>query len=369
MQHFGSLVPGSHFAQRYEIIAPLAQGGMGTVYLACAIDRRDFLVALKVLDPSLLSSPEALSRFRSEIVASYKVEHPNVVRSYEYFDEPNLQAYAMEYVEGSSLRSMLRSGPLDVQFAVAILLQIAAGLEAVHAEGVVHRDLKPENILVSKKGEVKIGDFGVARLSNAQSVTHVNALVGTADYVAPEYIETGECDARGDIYAVGVIGYEMLAGHSPFPAVQTAAALAERFAAKPQPLLTAAPRCPRPVAVVIERAMEHRLGSRFQSAAELRTALKQVHDHMWAEREEDIDSVTATLTHTPDPLVATMRLDPAVVKAAQTRRSRMPIWIGASVLAALLAVGGALLSMSLQTSPAPEQSGNIQAERERFLGP
>jgi serine/threonine protein kinase len=275
----------------------------------------------------------------------------------------------MEYVEGSSLRSMLRSGPLDVQFVVTLLLQIAAGLEAVHAEGIVHRDLKPENILVSKKGEVKIGDFGVARLSNAQSVTHVNALVGTADYVAPEYIETGECDARGDIYAVGVIGYEMLAGHSPFPAVQSAAALAERFATKPQPLFTAAPRCPRNVAAVIERAMEHKLAARYQSATELRAALKNVHEHMWAEHDEDLDSVTATLTHAPEPLVATMRLDPGIVKAAQARPSPMPLWIGAAALAALLAVGGALLSTTLQRPPPQDQNGNIQAERERFLGP
>ncbi|RMD87581.1 MAG: serine/threonine protein kinase, partial [Candidatus Dadabacteria bacterium] len=208
--------PGTIFGQRYEIIRCLGSGGMGVVYLACDTEYRDFLVALKLLYPGIVDSPEARERFRNEIVASYRVNHKNVVRAFEYFDSDEYQAYAMEYIAGGDLADLMEGispdNPLPEKKIADILFQISSGLNAIHSQGILHRDLKPENILLTPDGVVKINDFGVARLKGSITLTAVGAMVGTPKYVSPEYIESGHCDQRSDIYAVGIIGYELLTG-------------------------------------------------------------------------------------------------------------------------------------------------------------
>ncbi|MBX7143564.1 MAG: serine/threonine protein kinase [Oligoflexia bacterium] len=268
------LEPGSLFGGRYEVIRHLGAGGMGSVYLACDPRHRDFLVALKVLYPGVIKSEETRVRFRNEIIASYRINHRNIVRAYEYFDESEYQAYAMEYVDGGDLHDRMQKGAMSPALVIDILRQIAGGLEAVHSEGIVHRDLKPENILLTKRGIVKITDFGVARLRGSQTLTQDGAMVGTPKYVAPEYIETGESDQRGDIFAVGVIGYEMLAGQSPYRADSRMSLLAERFKAEVPDLQKICPSCPLGLVRVIEKAMQVRLSERYQTAEELRRDLE-----------------------------------------------------------------------------------------------
>ena len=138
----------------------------------------------------------------------------------------------MEFVDGSDLSEMMRRNRVDWRRAVEILLQIASGLDAIHKAGIVHRDLKPENMLIATDGTVKISDFGVARLKGSITLTQAGAMVGTPKYVSPEYIETGECDHRGDIYALGVIGFELLAGRSPFRSTTRVSMMMERFKSK-----------------------------------------------------------------------------------------------------------------------------------------
>ncbi|MCB0339876.1 MAG: serine/threonine protein kinase, partial [Bdellovibrionales bacterium] len=228
------LDPGHLVGGRYEVIRCVGAGGMGAVYLACDPNYREFLVALKILYPGIIKSPETRERFRNEIVASYRVNHKNVVRAYEYFDEGDIQAYAMEYIDGGDLSEWILDEDgnlhaLPLEDVVRILHQIACGIEAIHAAGIVHRDLKPENILLTKDGVAKISDFGVARLSGGISLTAVGAMVGTPKYVSPEYVELGECDHRGDLFAVGIMGFELLTGRTPFHAESRVSVMMERF--------------------------------------------------------------------------------------------------------------------------------------------
>ncbi|MBN8547781.1 MAG: serine/threonine protein kinase [Deltaproteobacteria bacterium] len=361
------LQSGSVFAERYEILAPIGAGGMGAVYLACNPRKRDFLVALKVLDASMLNSKEALTRFRNEIVATYGVDHPNIVRAYEYFDQADFQAYAMEYVDGGTLKNFLQSGPLDPTFTTNILLQVSAGLEAVHAKSIVHRDLKPENLLMSKKGVVKISDFGVARLQGAQAVTHVGALVGTAQYVAPEYIETGECDHRGDIYALGVIGYEMLSGTSPFKSQSTVTAMLERFNNRPPALRELLAHCPPELARIVEKAMSIRIAERYQSATEMRADLERL-QHQLLFDEAEFEAPKAARLSAPDPLIETMRLPPQahLLRPKNRTLQRRILIAGMGVLAGVVALG---IVYAGQQTPPREKPMSVEEQRYILLGP
>lgn len=362
------LQSGSLFAQRYEILTPIGSGGMGAVYLACDPRKRDFLVALKVLDPAMLRSEQALARFRNEIIAAYGVDHPNIVRAYEYFDEADFQAYAMEYIDGGTLKSFLRAGKLDPAFTVNVLLQVTSGLEAVHAQNIVHRDLKPENLLITKKGMVKISDFGVARLQGSQTVTHVGALVGTAQYVAPEYVETGECDHRGDIYALGVIGYEMLSGTSPFKSQSTVSAMLERFRVQPRPLRELSTGCPAELARIIEKAMSVRISERYQSAAELRADLQNLQEEM-IRNEARSDSQHASSLRPPESMIAeTVRLPSQahLLRPKNKTVQRRVFIVSIGVLAGALSLWLAYSSARTANGPKPM---SVEEQRYILLGP
>ncbi len=265
---------GMRFGGRYEIIRCVGSGGMGAVYLASDPRYKNFQVALKVMYPGMFKTPEARERFKTETIATYRVTHRNIVRAYEFFDSDTVQAYAMEYVDGGDLQMQMRSGGLPIERVVDILRQAAAGLNAIHLDGIVHRDLKPENILLNSKGLVKIGDFGVARFGgNNSSVTQAGAMVGTPKYFAPEYIETGESDQRGDIYALGVIAYELISGHSPFRADSQVSMMIERIQLPFASLRVAVAHCPPDLAKIVEKAMSVSVNKRYQSAEELYTDL------------------------------------------------------------------------------------------------
>ncbi|MBX7136516.1 MAG: serine/threonine protein kinase [Oligoflexia bacterium] len=263
------LKPGIEFGGRYTILNPIGAGGMGAVYVARDNSHPEFLVALKVLYPGVIKTREARERFRSEIVASYRLNHPNIVRAYEYFDQQDLQAYAMEYIDGGDLFQRMKEGPMGATEVIRIMKQVASALAAIHAEGIVHRDLKPENILMTKKGSVKVTDFGVARMKDSSTLTQAGAMVGTPKYLSPEYVETGECDHRGDIYALGVIGYEMISGASPFRSDSKVSLMVERLRTDFPPVRRVAKHCPPGLAGIIERAMAVNIHKRYQSAAEL----------------------------------------------------------------------------------------------------
>jgi len=264
------LEPGVLFAERFEIIRRIGAGGMGAVYLAKDANNPDFQVAVKILYPGIIKTREARERFRNEILASYRLHHPNIVRAYEYFDLEDVQAFAMELVDGGDLAQIITKGPMPVTRAVTILKQLCQGLEAIHQNGIVHRDLKPENILIDSQGTYKIGDFGVARIEGNNTLTQAGALVGTPKYLAPEYIEKGTCDHRGDIYALGVIAYEMLTGKSPFEGNNKTDMLLDRFKVKPAvKLAKEVPSCPEVLRLIIDKALAVRVNERYQHAQQM----------------------------------------------------------------------------------------------------
>jgi serine/threonine protein kinase len=265
-----SLQPGTVIASRYEVVKCLGQGSMGLVYACRHRELSGHLVAIKVLFPEVAQDNVAAARFRNEIVASYGVSHPNVVRAYEYFRDGDLVAYTMEYVGGGDLAERLSGGePIAIPEVIRLLTQIAAGVQAIHDANIVHRDLKPENILLSATGEVKITDFGIARTGHGPKLTEHGGVVGTIDYVSPEYLEKGVVDARSDIYAVGVLAYEMLTGESPFRGDSVIATMTMRLRSDPKPPSTQRQDCPPELDRVILRALERDPEQRYQSMLEM----------------------------------------------------------------------------------------------------
>jgi len=201
-----------------EIETPLGRGGMGAVYLGrqMSLDRE---VAVKVLASELADDPVFLERLEREARLMAKLRHPNIVAVHDFQRTDDGAAIVMEFVEGGSLREKLQQHPqgLPVAEALRILRQIAAGLEAAHASGVIHRDMKPENVLIDRDGMARVTDFGLALPLHQGStrLTLTGTTVGTVDYMAPEQFKGGEADARLDVFALGVIAYELLTGQTP----------------------------------------------------------------------------------------------------------------------------------------------------------
>ncbi|MDD2857871.1 MAG: Stk1 family PASTA domain-containing Ser/Thr kinase [Candidatus Nanopelagicales bacterium] len=201
---------------RYVVQAKLARGGMATVYEALDI-RLDRVVALKVMHRHLADDPDFVARFQREARAAARLAHPHVVGVYDQGAADGLVYLAMEYVPGRTLRDIMREfGPLTPEQALVMLDPILEGLAAAHAAGFVHRDIKPENVLVSDDGRVKVADFGLARaVATSNSSATQGVLIGTVAYLSPEQVERGEADERSDIYAAGILLYEMVTGQVP----------------------------------------------------------------------------------------------------------------------------------------------------------
>lgn len=265
---------GDLIADRYQVIKCLGTGSMGSVYSCKHLELGNHIVALKVLYPEVAKDEVAQKRFRNEIFASYGVSHRNVVRAYEYIKDEDLVAYSMEYVEGVDLADRLaEENCLPLDEVVSIMLQIARGMQAIHAAGIIHRDLKPENILISQDGDIKIADFGIARTANAAKLTEHGGVVGTIDYVSPEYILNSQLDCRSDIYALGVLGYEMICGELPFKGESVYSSMTKRLESKAIAPTELRESCPKILSDIVIKALEAKPEERYQNADELEEAL------------------------------------------------------------------------------------------------
>jgi serine/threonine-protein kinase len=229
---------GQTIAGRYRIEGRLGVGGMSTVHLA--FDQRlERYVALKLLAEHLADDPTFVSRFRREALAAARLVHPNIVQVFDFgFDEGHHQHFiVMEHVSGHSCAELLRDrGYLEVDEAVEIITQACRGLDYAHRNGVVHRDVKPGNLLVSDADVVKLADFGIARAANQSSITQVGSVLGTAAYLAPEQARGEEAGPRADIYSLGVVAYQLLAGRLPYEAASLSELTLKQQRESPTPL-------------------------------------------------------------------------------------------------------------------------------------
>ncbi len=231
-------------------------------------------VAVKILHPHLALDESFVRRFRGEAIAAARLAHPSIVSVYDTLAEDGVNAIVMELVSGTTMRADLdQHGPLQLSAVLAIGTQVADALGAAHASGLVHRDVKPANILLSADGRVLVADFGIAKAAEGADLTNDGSMVGTAKYLAPEQVEGGPIDGRTDLYALGVVLYEALAGTPPFVAdTDTGTALA-RLHRDPTPLRQLRPQIPVAVELVVTRAMARQPDDRFPDAAAMRRAL------------------------------------------------------------------------------------------------
>jgi eukaryotic-like serine/threonine-protein kinase len=316
-QPASTLAIGGTFAKRYLILAKLGEGGMGAVFKAHDEElNRD--VALKVIRGELLSSMNVLQRFRMEVVLAQKIAHRNVVRIFDLGVVDDDRFFTMEFVEGKSLWSMLKEkGRLEPAEAAAIMTQVADGLSAAHAAGVIHRDLKPPNIMVGTDGRVVVMDFGIARSLENTGVTRLGDVIGTPDYMAPEHARGEIVDAKCDIFSLGIIFYELLLGKLPFAQVAQVGMVKRTEIPAPSPCKED-PAIPAGLSRIVDQCLALDPNRRYPGAAEL------VADLVLWQRSVGIDSPITQV----------------VVGTAPSRTSRRRI-VGAAAAAALLGAGGA----------------------------
>ncbi len=273
------LEPGSLVGDRYEILSILGMGGMGVVYKARDRELTD-LVALKALKPSLVGSDtfgvDVIELLKSELKLARKVTHANVLRTHDFQVVDGQPFISMEYVRGITLREMLeRSGQIPRAAALRLLQQLCAGLSAAHSQQVLHGDIKPENIILAPDGHAKLMDFGIARplVSNK---TADGPVLGTPYYMAPEQISGGPSDMRSDIYACGVVAYELLVGRLPFTGTTPKEVFVKHLQEAPLAPTSVVPDLPPWIEVVLLRCLAKEPAERFSTAVELRAALSHL---------------------------------------------------------------------------------------------
>ncbi|NOT33024.1 MAG: protein kinase [Candidatus Eisenbacteria bacterium] len=286
-----SLTPATRLGA-YEILAPLGAGGMGEVYRA-RDTRLGREVAVKVLPADMSARPDRLARFEREARSVAALNHPNIVTLFSVEEDRGVRFLTMELVEGSSLDQHVEPGGLPIARVVELGLAIADALTAAHTKGVVHRDLKPANVMVSRKGRIKVLDFGLAKYADSAAPLETSnaatlpapisldgQLVGTVPYMAPEQIRGGAVDARSDLFALGILLYELLVGRRPFTGESTADVSSSILRDAPGPLTHIRAEVPVDLDRIVLRCLEKDPRSRFQSAHEVCNALRGVRDSL-----------------------------------------------------------------------------------------
>jgi serine/threonine-protein kinase len=264
----------------FRILRRLGRGGMAEVYLAEQTSLKRS-VALKVLRAKMMEDPTYVKRFKTEALAAANLSHPNIVHVYTVGEADGVHFIAQEYVHGLNLRELLaRKGPPDLPLVLHIMKQVAAALQAAGQAGIVHRDIKPENIMITRKGEVKVADFGLAKVTTAEGSaihqTQVGVTMGTPLYMSPEQVNGAALDHRSDIYSFGVTCYHMLTGAPPFMGENAIAVALKHLREEPVPLQNARPDLPPALCQIIHKMMAKNADDRYASAALVLKDLKRL---------------------------------------------------------------------------------------------
>jgi serine/threonine protein kinase len=325
-------------AGRYRIEGQVGHGGMARVYRATdtVLGRT---VAVKVLEAGHASDPAFVDRFRREARSAARLNHPNLVSVYDTGSDGPVHYIVMEFVEGRTLAEVLAGeAPFAPERAAEIAKIIAEALSFAHAEGLVHRDVKPGNVMITPQGQVKVMDFGIARLTTAHTITQTSTVLGTASYLAPEQAQGLRVDGRADVYALGVVLYEMLAGRVPFVADSAVAVASKHVMEQPEPPSKWRRGVPPALEAIAMRALAKDPADRFQGAAEMAGALAEF-------GAGGATMVPAGGPATTAPLARTDVLPPVTRGAPGSHAAprRSPWWIRALVILILAALVALLL--------------------------
>jgi serine/threonine-protein kinase len=271
-----SSIEGMIVGGRYELRRHLATGGMAAVFAGWD-HRMERPVAIKVLRQLDQADRAAVARFQREAHASALLDHPHVVRAYDFFEDDGCSYLVMELVDGVNLKQLLRRrGALPAEEALAIAEQVCAALHAAHALGFIHRDVKPQNILIDGAGRARVTDFGIVHVTCGAATTSAGFVLGTADYIAPEQARAEPLTPASDVYAMGVVLYEMLTGRLPFSGSTPLAIAMQHVQAPVPPPSLYDPGISPPVEAVVLRALQKDPSRRYQTAVAMRRALRAV---------------------------------------------------------------------------------------------
>ncbi len=375
----------------YEIISFISRGGMGEVYLA-QDKRLGRKVALKLLPSSVTKDPERLSRFQQEARAASALNHPNIITVYEIRDANSTLMIATEFVEGNTLRELLALKSITLNQALQIAIQVADALAAAHQAGIVHRDIKPENIMIRPDGYVKVLDFGLAKLIETGSPavsgdaptqkmrTGSGMIMGTIGYMSPEQARGLPVDARSDVFNLGAVIYEMVAGQKPFAGDTPSDVLAEILKSEPRPISHFTPEVPSELVRIVNKALRKDREERYQVVKDLLLDLKSLKEDLDFQTKLDrsapaektsggAGSSQTPLTSAAKPAANTEEIKTISTKSLplepENKRNRIGVVAVVAVLAAVIFIGLWMIRRPSRTPP--ETTGSPLAVNTRQL--
>ncbi len=306
----------------YRIIEKLGEGGMGVVYKA-QDTKLNRIVALKFLPHHLEKGTVEQSRFLQEAQAAAVLNHPHICVIHDVREEEGKQFIVMEFVEGKTIRETIQQGPMKIDTAVGYAIQIAEALEEAHGKGIVHRDIKADNIMINSGNQIKVMDFGLAKLKGSLKLTRTSSTVGTLAYMAPEQIQGGGVDPRSDIFALGVLFYEMLSGHLPFRGEHEAAMMYSIINEDPQPIQKYRDDISSELDHILNRALEKNPEERYQTVKEMAIDLRRAKK----------DSTRVVRTSAMHQMASRREVVAGQIKAQSSKKK---LWLGLGAVAALV---------------------------------
>lgn len=384
---------GKIFAGRYKIIQQIGRGGMADVYLARDLILDGEEVAVKVLRTNYQTDPIAVARFQREAKAMADLDHPNIVRITDIGEEDGQQYLAMEYVAGLDLKRYIKeNAPLSNEEAVRLMGQILLAMRLAHTQGIIHRDLKPQNVLLTADGNAKVSDFGIAVAFAETSLTQTNSMLGSVHYLSPEQARGSKATIQSDIYAMGIIFYEMLTGHIPYDG-DSAVTIALQHFQKPLPsIIEENKNVPQALENVVIKATAKKLSDRYKSVAEMyvdlssclsyerRNEKKLVFDDASKADTKTLPKVNVVpkpaplptsearpAVHEDRPVASEDRTAPVSPKNKPRRRLRTRYKVLFVALALVLAAFAFLLYMSPANKTVPDVSGKTVAEARAII--
>ncbi|MGX6971041.1 Stk1 family PASTA domain-containing Ser/Thr kinase [Vagococcus bubulae] len=367
---------GTKIGERYEIIGNIGSGGMANVYLA-----RDLIlnreVAIKVLRFDFQDDQNAIRRFQREALAATEMVHPNIVSVYDVGEENGMQYIVMEYVRGTDLKHYIRNySPIPLDTVVYMMEQILSAVSLAHEHGIIHRDLKPQNVLVDEQGNVKITDFGIAIALSETSLTQTNTLLGSVHYLSPEQARGGMSTRQSDIYALGIILYELLTGTVPFEGESAVSIALKHFQKDVPSVRQYNPNIPQALENVVLHATAKEVSDRYKTVNEMYSDLstslspERANEPVYTPSSMTEETILLTPVKEPEPVVSKMPLEESELdlsdeeekpkKSSSSKRKKIIF----SVIAVLVAVGVGLFALGTRQNEVaiPDVENMTQAE-------